>query len=372
MSKIEKTKEGDNEITESDNAGISNDNDNALIKIESPATQKFIRTIVSGLGVVAGQALLARQIRQTGKAKAKAIRELAQAEKEAIEMLGPERGREIAMTVQTESAISERAETRISFQEQKRQNNIEEVTWQAAHKIPKEVSKEPVHPDWIARFFENAKDISDKTMQSIWSSILAGEVETPGKTSLRTLDVLKNLTQQDAQEFERVLQFSFSGSFVYYPQTKTAIDQTLSYNRKINMEACGLIHHEGGNINLNLNNEKCYIFIGEFLFKVYPIPLKKTFSIGIPGFAILPAGVEIAQFIPAKFPEPKYILEFAKFLFDNKFSLCLEDMIPLRNIGEEPDPKFVSSDAKISISPRMPQNKLRTVLQNFQQRNRKG
>lgn len=62
-----------------------------------------------------------------------------------------------------------------------------------------EVSEEPVNPDWSARFFDYAKNCSDEEVKRLWGQILAGEIESPGKYSLRTLDVLRNLTRTEAQ-----------------------------------------------------------------------------------------------------------------------------------------------------------------------------
>ncbi len=36
------------------------------------------------------------------------------------------------------------------------------------------------------------------SLQKLWAEVLSGEVENPGRTSLRTLDILRNLTQEDA------------------------------------------------------------------------------------------------------------------------------------------------------------------------------
>lgn len=65
----------------------------------------------------------------------------------------------------------------------------------------KEVSEQPVDPDWSARFFDYAQDISDETIQLIWGKILAGEVERPGRFSKRTLAVLRNLSKNEGEYF---------------------------------------------------------------------------------------------------------------------------------------------------------------------------
>ncbi len=77
---------------------------------------------------------------------------------------------------------------RIQFQEEKRQSNIVAVIGQAAQELgDREVQDHEVDHDWTARFFNDVQDVSSEEMQQLWAKILAGEVERPGSTSLRTM-----------------------------------------------------------------------------------------------------------------------------------------------------------------------------------------
>lgn len=62
-----------------------------------------------------------------------------------------------------------------------------------------QASDEPVNPDWLNRFFSIVEDVSDKDMQQLWARILAGEVKRPKSYSLRTLELLKNISPQEAE-----------------------------------------------------------------------------------------------------------------------------------------------------------------------------
>ena len=97
---------------------------------------------------------------------------------------------------------SEDITQRIEYQEQKRLSNVSSVVRDAANELgDKEVpDHEPDH-DWTARFFDCVQDVTSEDMQKIWSRILAGEVESLGRTSLRTLDTLRNMTELDAETF---------------------------------------------------------------------------------------------------------------------------------------------------------------------------
>jgi hypothetical protein len=105
-----------------------------------------------------------------------------------------------------ETAIEVRAERRLEFTERRRQNNIETITGVAASELAGETEVVAQQPDddWIARFFTAAQDINSKQMQDLWGRILSGEIKKPGSYSLRTLDLIRNISASDAELFERV------------------------------------------------------------------------------------------------------------------------------------------------------------------------
>lgn len=71
-------------------------------------------------------------------------------------------------------------------------------------KMPR-IEEEKKHDfDWFVRFYEAVGNISDEQMQSIWAKILAGEINNPNTYSLRTIEALKNLSQQEAGLFEKI------------------------------------------------------------------------------------------------------------------------------------------------------------------------
>ncbi len=61
-----------------------------------------------------------------------------------------------------------------------------------------EVQDHEVDHDWTARFFNDVQDVSSEEMQRLWAKILAGEVEKPGSTSFKTMDILKGLDRTTA------------------------------------------------------------------------------------------------------------------------------------------------------------------------------
>jgi len=113
--------------------------------------------------------------------------------------------------------LQERATERLQFQSQKQQANIEKIIFQAVSDLSEEssVPEEKPDEDWISRFFAYAQDISSDQAQQLWGRILAGEIR-PGAFSLRSLDLIRNLSKDEAQLFEKVANWALSMGDVFF------------------------------------------------------------------------------------------------------------------------------------------------------------
>ena len=69
--------------------------------------------------------------------------------------------------------------------------------------------------DWFLRFFESASNVSNEDMQKLWATILAGEVTNPGSFSLRTLDTVYNMSQNEAMIFLEATKIIIDDSFFF-------------------------------------------------------------------------------------------------------------------------------------------------------------
>lgn len=106
-------------------------------------------------------------------------------------------------TPQTEGlSLEERVQKRINTLEMNRQKNIEDVLQVAQNILQQDAMpslESQLDRDWFTRVINNAQDVSDVEMKRLWSKVLAGEIKHPKSYSLRTLDVLRNMTKSDAQ-----------------------------------------------------------------------------------------------------------------------------------------------------------------------------
>ena len=93
----------------------------------------------------------------------------------------------------------------------RRQHNLLSVLAQAREFVGDTyVSDHEPDPDWTSRFFSDVQDVSSEGMQALWAKILAGEVERPGSTSIRTLGIMKDLDKPTASIFRRLCSLSVS------------------------------------------------------------------------------------------------------------------------------------------------------------------
>lgn len=166
----------------------------SLIKIEGRPLEKLIEVISNGIGTL----YRPRAIRKEADAKAYEIKVIEKAKYEAI-----------ADGKLIEAENLDRINERLVAKEIKRQNNIDDVVEIALNNLSQteSVTDTPIEHDWSTRFFDIVQDISDKDMKLLWGKILAGEVKKPQSYSMRTLELLRNLSKEEADIFVKVSQY---------------------------------------------------------------------------------------------------------------------------------------------------------------------
>ncbi len=208
-----------------------------LGKLSKPIS-KLIGAVSQGIGTIYEPT----KIRRKARAKADASLIKAEADIQKKELL-------------------QRAVNRFTFQEISRQENIENIIQAAAASLPETVSEEPVDKDWISRFFDECKDVSDVELHKFWGRLLAGEVTKPKSCSRKTLATLKDLSQEDAELFTEFCSYIWIriGDFLDWEDLKyhepyyfMPIDQLdierflerciLTYGECLHLENLGLIH----------------------------------------------------------------------------------------------------------------------------------
>ena len=168
-----------------------------VVKVEGKPLEKLIDVISKGIGTIY---------------KPRAIRKEAEAKAYEIEIIERAKANALSEGKLIEVDTLDRIQERVIHKETRRQENIDNVTQIAAQQLSQEesVSNEPVDDDWTTRFFNIIEDISNEEMQVLWGRILAGEIKQPKSYSLRTLEVLRNLTFEEASTFSKVAQLKLT------------------------------------------------------------------------------------------------------------------------------------------------------------------
>lgn len=122
--------------------------------------------------------------------------------------LARSRGIDGMLTRNSDSTFEQRATFRQLADQAARQRNLEAIMVMASRHCEETAAGGEMDSDWLTRFLQLAEDISMVPMQQLWGRIFAIEVATPGRFSIRALSTLKEMTQREAQLFQRICSLS--------------------------------------------------------------------------------------------------------------------------------------------------------------------
>lgn len=232
--------------------------------------EKLVETISNATG------LTARGIRKNADAESYAAIKKAATETE-VELLKLQGEEKIAQYV------LERNKQKVE--------NVEEIFSKAKRQFApdEQVSEEPVEKDWMNRFLNIAEEISDEEMQDIWGRVLAGEIKKPKSYSLRTLEVLRNMSKDEASLLLKASTFQITLDLL------STESFALSLMEQIALDDIGVICGDELVRTYTASNGKIsFILNKQTLINIYaPIGIKIDFK----GFKITKAGREIMGLI---------------------------------------------------------------------------
>jgi len=173
---------------------MSDDNSMSLVnlgKLSKPAD-----TLIKKVSSAVGGIFEPWQIKRVAKAKAEAS------------LMKAKTGIEI-------TAMHRRAMHRFVEEEARQQENMEQITKKALPQLKNESDPSRMEDDWVTNFFDKSRIVSDNDMQELWAQVLAGEANSPGTYSKRTVNFLGDLDKRDAELFVALCRFGWMvGEFV--------------------------------------------------------------------------------------------------------------------------------------------------------------
>lgn len=215
--------------------------------------------------------------------------------------------------------IEKRAVERFLKRETKRQENIENITIQAAQNLSETDKVNDIDEDWIEAFLRECQDINDEQMQTLWSRILTEEAKFKGSFSLRTLKLLSTLNKEEANLI------TYFGKYVWQASNLTPIlthdknggTEGITFSQLALLDSLGVIQ-QGFGYNLTYSQK-----IGRIHY--YGIPVNVEFKNDDPstwsfstGQALLsPIGSELMK-ICGSTPDFDYLKKPSIKLIQNK------------------------------------------------------
>lgn len=175
--------------------------------------------------------------------------------------------------------------------------------------------------DWFVRFFEAAGNVSDDTMQNLWAKILAGEIAQPSTFSLKTIDVVRNLSKKDAELFIKICSHSFvsSGTNCFLPNEDEYLETVgITYADIMKLSEIGLMFNdELISLSMSISSEPRILVNSHSLIMVMASSSGKPEEANIRQYPFTEVGNEVSTLI-SKSASDEDFLKYGEILSHNK------------------------------------------------------
>ena len=248
-----------------------------LGELSKPATV-LIEKISEGVGGI----FKPHQIKRVAEAEAQAARIKAQSDIEITD-------------------LQRRSMHRFLEEETRNQQNMENVIANAVPQVNEDANPEDMDNDWITNFFDKVRIVSDSEMQVLWSKILAGEANSPGRFSKRTVNFVAELEKSEADLFTRLCSFSWKSAGRFCPlifdeNAEIYNKHGINFESLSHLDSIGLAQFNSiaGYVNKNSRSKTRLSYQGKPLYLEIPEDRKNN-QIGIGKVILTRVGEQLAQ-----------------------------------------------------------------------------
>ena len=128
----------------------------------------------------------------------------------------------------------------------RKEANVVGVVKKSLPHIVEQAQPEKMDPDWVTNFANQCQNTSNEEMQELWARILAGEANSPGSFSKRTVNLVQELDKDDADAFTKLCGFvvKFRGRAIplfLNSFHKIYTDNGISFDLAARLDDAGLI-----------------------------------------------------------------------------------------------------------------------------------
>lgn len=299
----------------------------------SEPLQKLIETVSCGVGKLYEPV----HVKRMAKAKATEIKMISDRISDVSKIPVKYDNGKVFVDGTDYTELVKRTQSRMAFQELKKQQNIDCAVNFAVQELAGEtnVSKEPVDEDWVSRFFDSVSSVNEKEMQLIWGKILAGEVKEPGSFSMRTLDVVRNLSKKEAECFLKILPCVMGSGGDYFISSDEEIINVanITFYDILTLDDCGLLYADGTmRISFTVaKNDPVIMYSDDYAINMTRRKDEPyNGSVGV--YKLKTAAQELYPLLRKQTNED-YVMLWARELYDKNFNRCSVDVYKVVGIN---------------------------------------
>ena len=166
--------------------------------------------------------------------------------------------------------LHRRSMSRFVEEEATKQENMEEITKKSIPHLNEKSDPNEMDDDWVTNFFDKSRIISDNEMQNLWAQVLAGEANSPGTYSKRTVNFLSSLDKKDAELFQILCRYCWLVDdlmpLIFDIKNDIYDKNGINFKSLIHLDSIGLIHFEiNGFIMQNIPKKFTVSYYGKLL-----------------------------------------------------------------------------------------------------------
>ena len=195
--------------------------------------------------------------------------------------------------------MQRRAIRRWLHEEEMHQSNIEAQVAKAIPLLNGQAKPDELDDDWIAHLFAKSRIVKDSDMQELWARVLAGEANSPGLFSKRTISLLSEFEQDDAKLFTNLNRFVWTVDqeeipIVFHTVGDFCKEYGINFDSLTHLESIGLVRFESGGFGHEVNSCECVaLYFGKPLLLRLPQAAQRAISTGTTIFT--QSGKELAR-----------------------------------------------------------------------------
>lgn len=152
-----------------------------------------------------------------------------------------------------------------------------------------------VDDDWITRWRETASQVSSEKLQNLWGRVLAGEIKSPGTFSLRTLEFLKNLSQEEARRIAKLAPFVLDNSFVFSGDQELLKSEGISFVLLVELQDLGIITQASEGLSTTFSASPNGYGLLSYHRMLYVTPEAEEAEAKLPAYRLTPLGRQVLR-----------------------------------------------------------------------------